>query len=79
MKGTNRKIDNLGRIVIPISYRKSLRLEPNDTVTISMKNGEMTLTPLKRTCVVCGKMHEQLNNRRICKNCITIIKETENG
>ena len=49
MKGTDRKIDRLGRIVIPISYRRALDLQPNDAVTVSIKNGELVISPVKYT------------------------------
>ena len=44
MSGIERKIDNLGRIVIPISYRKALRLKSEDSLTISLKKDEIIIS-----------------------------------
>lgn len=79
MKGTDRKIDRLGRIVIPISYRRALDLQPNDAVTVSIKNGEIVISPVKYTCVICGTILEKRSKLRICRHCIITIKENENG
>lgn len=39
-EGIKRKLDNLGRIVLPIEFRKELGLEPKDPVKIYLlKNG----------------------------------------
>ncbi len=79
MNEIERKIDDLGRIVIPITYRKALALKDGDAVTVSMENDKLIITPLKKICVVCGKKIEGKNDIRICKSCINAIKEKESG
>lgn len=79
MSGIERKIDNLGRIVIPISYRKALRLQNNDSVTVSLENGNIIISAKRRICAICGSALECIGNIRICQNCINAIKENENG
>ena len=39
-----RKIDDLGRIVIPVDIRRYLALNAEDTIEISVKNGAVILT-----------------------------------
>ena len=46
MKGIEREIDRLGRVVIPIEFRKKLGIEFNSKVLISLSNGEIIITAL---------------------------------
>lgn len=39
-----RKIDDLGRIVIPVDIRRYLSLNAEDTIVISVENGAVILT-----------------------------------
>lgn len=43
MKGINRKVDELGRIVIPIEYRKELGIEEHNTLSIMIDNNRLIL------------------------------------
>ena len=79
MSGIERKIDNLGRIVIPISYRKALGLNNEDSVTVSLENGNIIISAKKHMCAICGKILEHTADIRICQDCIKSIKENENG
>ena len=44
MSGVKRQVDRLGRIVIPISYRKYLNLNENSSVNISLENDSIIIT-----------------------------------
>ena len=65
----NRKIDILGRVVIPAEFRNSLGLVEGDEVTISLENGVITLTPAQKVCKLCGN-HENVKDGKICEKCI---------
>jgi transcriptional pleiotropic regulator of transition state genes len=51
--GVERKLDALGRIVIPSEMRQTLGLMEGDPVDIEMKNGVIILHPLQDSCPVC--------------------------
>ncbi len=51
--GVERKIDALGRIVIPSEMRQTLGLAEGDAVDVEMKNGVIVLHPLQGTCPLC--------------------------
>lgn len=55
MPGMTRKLDVLGRIVIPASIRKNLKLQEGDTLEIGNLGRVITITPVKGQCVVCGE------------------------
>ena len=67
MSGIERKIDNLGRIVIPISYRKALGLKSEDSLTISLKKDEIIISAKKHVCAICGNAMDRAENMRVQK------------
>ena len=44
LNGIVRKIDNLGRIVIPIELRKRLKIDQNDDIEIKIENNKIVLS-----------------------------------
>ena len=69
-----REIDNVGRIVIPMEYRKELGIEFNSKVLISCENGIITIRAKKETCALCSKRIEAENGIRLCEECISQVK-----
>ena len=69
------KIDKLGRIVIPINYRKALSPENGSEISINKKDGEIIITPLKTTCRLCGGNVCLSTKFQLCEKCIRKIKE----
>ena len=72
MKKTN--IDNLGRVVIPSHYRKSLRLEKGDTIVMELVDGSIIIEPEKTLCKICNFPLKTTNDLNICTMCIGKIK-----
>lgn len=75
MKATGivRRVDDLGRIVIPKEIRNSLRipvLQPMEIFTGD--NGEIILRKYVVACSECGESKEELlGNTKICRECAT--------
>ena len=69
------KIDKLGRIVIPINYRRALSLENDTEIYINLKDGEIIITPLKMTCRLCSCNICPNTKFPLCEKCIRKIKE----
>lgn len=61
----NKKIDNLGRIVIPKEIRKKLHIIENENLDITLENDK----------VIIKKTSDDLYNRRIFEIIINIIKK----
>lgn len=68
----NRKIDILGRVVIPAEFRSALGLGEGDSVNITCENGVITLSPAKHKCKLCGSTEDILDGT-ICRNCVETI------
>lgn len=74
MKATGivRKVDELGRIVVPIELRRSLGIGDRDAVEIYMENNSIIIRKHQPSCVFCGSTDNTVNYREkvICKSCI---------
>lgn len=76
MSGVKRKIDKLGRLVLPKSYREALGLSENSEVTVSLDGGIITVIPIEDRCVLCGSLNDLNHSISLCKYCIDKIKNT---
>lgn len=76
--GLVRRLDALGRIVIPKPTVRELGLNEGDFIQfISGKNGEIILRKYYQTCVFCGGDKELYNfsDKLICEDCLRKIAE----
>ena len=73
--GIVRKVDKLGRIVIPAEFRKSLSLQLGEEVEIIMEGNTVVLRKYEERCVFCGSSDniEILINRQVCKKCMKVL------
>lgn len=68
----NRKLDVLGRIVIPAEIRKSLDLKEGAVLEISLEEERIILSPRQDSCVFCGAQSElrAYGGRKVCPGCV---------
>lgn len=52
--GVVREIDKLGRLVMPVEYRKALSIKNGDTVSMSLVGDHVEVRPCRMSCVFCG-------------------------
>ena len=76
MKGFIRKIDELGRIVLPQEFRTELQVGTGCYMCIELKGCTMVLTPTQCVCSLCGAIIENNRKFRLCDAC---IEEVKNG
>jgi len=73
MKSTGiiRKLDNLGRIVIPKEIRKKLNLLTKDSLEIFKEKNKIILSKYEPGCKFCGdmKVRKIYKGYKICENC----------
>ncbi len=74
--GITRKIDELGRIVIPIELRRTLDLEEKDSLEIYVEEDRIILKKYKQTCSFCANADNLVDfkGKYICPECISQIK-----
>lgn len=79
MKSTGiiRKVDELGRIVLPIELRRTLDIAERDELEIYMENDRIILQKFEPACVFCGSFRGLLSYRRknVCQDCVKKMSE----
>lgn len=76
--GIVRKCDFVGRFVIPVEYRRVLKLDYGDSVEIFTEEGAtLILKKYAPHCVICGEARKTVTYRGelICPKCIQELKE----
>ncbi len=74
--GIVRKLDELGRIVLPIETRKRLELSPGDGVEIFVERDRVILKKYEPACIFCGNADDVINynDKKICRRCLDELK-----
>ncbi len=73
---SERMIDELGRIVLPIEIRNELGIQPRTKLKISVSDGKILLQKANLTCKLCGADMAQDHPYHICAKCIDGIQRT---
>ena len=78
MKSTGivRKLDQLGRLVIPKELRRGLMLSEGDPVEFFIDGDCIVIRGFINNCIFCGN-GEDINyfkNKRVCGECLEILK-----
>ena len=78
MKSTGivRKVDELGRIVLPIEIRKNMEIDQKgDAVEIFIDDDRIILKKYQPACLFCGNADKvsYFNGKLICRTCIAQI------
>lgn len=77
MKSTGivRKVDELGRIVLPIELRRTLDISEKDMLEIYVGDSSIILKKYHPACVFCNNTKElvDFNGKRVCPECISKI------
>ncbi len=71
--GVVRKVDELGRIVIPIELRRTMGIEEKDALEIYVDNDRIVLKKYEPACIFCGNAEDVMNykGKNLCKKCLT--------
>lgn len=71
--GIVRKIDSLGRMVIPMELRRTLGIEESDPMEIfTSDDGAIVIRPYRLGCASCGEGENlsEVNGISLCPSCI---------
>ncbi|MFS1511856.1 AbrB/MazE/SpoVT family DNA-binding domain-containing protein [Chengkuizengella sp. SCS-71B] len=79
MKATGmvRKIDELGRVVIPMELRRTLGIAEKDPMEIFTTEDSIVLKKYAPGCEFCGELDIKvvLNGKQVCHKCVSSVVE----
>ncbi|KGO13517.1 AbrB family transcriptional regulator [Clostridium botulinum] len=75
--GVVRKLDNLGRVVLPKELRKTLNLDEKDPLEIYVDGEQIILKKYAPACIFCGEANDVINfkGKNICNSCLKELKK----
>ena len=77
--GVVRKVDELGRIVIPVELRRTLNIDVKDALEIYVDGDQVILKKYEPACIFCGDARDVINykGKNICKKCLEEIRNNK--
>ena len=83
MKSTGiiRKVDELGRVVIPIEIRNQFNIAEKDPIEIYVDGSSIVLKKYEPNCIFCGNTENLINynDKLICEDCSKKISKLKPG
>ena len=74
MKATGivRKVDELGRIVLPIELRRTLDIAERDPLEIYVDGASIVLSKYQPACIFCGDSRDitTYKGKNVCTGCL---------
>jgi len=79
MKSTGivRRVDELGRIVLPIELRRTLDITERDSLEIYVDGASIVLKKYQPACIFCDDAKDVVvyKGKNICASCLKELKE----
>ena len=77
MKATGivRKVDELGRIVLPIELRRTLDIMEKDSIEVFLDGKLIVLRKYELSCTFCGEKMNlfSFRSKNLCQSCVRTI------
>ena len=76
--GIVRRVDDLGRIVIPMELRRTLGIKVKDPMAIFVEGDRIILTKHRDACAICGDTDAPMTHvkgRSVCDDCISMVRK----
>lgn len=72
----SRKVDELGRMVLPSELRRRFRIHEGDYLGISVEDQRIILTKVESACVFCEAQDElsKFRDKLVCPTCLEGLK-----
>ncbi len=74
--GIVRRIDALGRIVIPVELRRTLGINVHDPLSMRLDGATIVVERYRESCAICGAEGEMVSikDRAVCRDCVATVK-----
>lgn len=75
--GVVRKLDELGRITLPMEIRRTFDINIGDGVEIFVEEDSIIFKKYQTHCAICGEANNvaSFKNKKFCINCINELKK----
>lgn len=75
--GIVRKVDDLGRVVLPIELRRTLGIYVKDPMEIFIDGEHVIFKKYEPVCTFCGSAGfvKHFKGKNVCSECVTAIYE----
>ena len=78
MKATGivRKVDELGRVVLPVELRKTFDIKKEDPLEIYVDGDSIVLKKYEPACIFCGNAKDvkRIHEKIVCDHCLSEMK-----
>ena len=77
--GIVRKVDELGRIVLPIELRRTLDIAERDPLEIYVEGSAIVLKKYRPTCVFCDSVKDisVYREKNVCARCLRELRASK--
>jgi transcriptional pleiotropic regulator of transition state genes len=77
--GVARKVDQLGRVVLPAEVRRHFGISPGDLIEIGVDTDAILLTKVEDRCVFCGGTTNlsEFSGKLVCGECVSRLAAEE--
>ena len=72
-----RKIDSLGRVVIPAEQRRALGIVEGDLIETRLESGRVVILKVDPECALCGALSDlrEMRDKHVCNGCVRSLVE----
>ena len=79
--GIVRKVDELGRIVLPIELRRTLDIAEKDPLEIYVEGTSIVLKKYQPSCIFCGEAKNvvEFKEKNICPRCMRELRNSKSS
>jgi AbrB family transcriptional regulator, transcriptional pleiotropic regulator of transition state genes len=77
--GVARKVDQLGRVVLPAEVRRHFDISAGDLIEITVDSDAILLTKVENRCVFCGGTTglSEFSGKLVCGECVSRLAAEE--
>ena len=74
--GTARRIDQLGRIVVPAELRKLLGITSGALLDFRIVDGHLSIFKVDPACALCGSESGliDVSTKHVCRDCLDVMR-----
>jgi transcriptional pleiotropic regulator of transition state genes len=75
--GVIRRMDQLGRVVVPAELRRALGIRQGDLIETRLENGRVVMIKVEPECAVCGAAVNliDVHGKHVCDECVRQLVE----